>query len=176
MAFPFVEDQEDAFNVGYSDRVRIQNNYVEGGRSPSGCAYLIDAGANVVEVVNNVAFDIGQCGIGVSSGRGHLIEGNRVYSEGSIGEGGNTAIYVWRQGDAACGPVRVADNVAVLIRTGGQMASWWDGGGCSGVKVSRNTWDEKAREKLEPPALHLPRPASIPPLPFATRVISPYSR
>lgn len=168
--------QEDAINVGYSDRVTIQDNIVRGGRSPSGCAYLIDLDAQAVEVRNNLAYDIGQCGIGVSSGRGHIIDGNRVYSEGSIGEGGNVGIYVWNQGGLSCGRITVTNNVAVFVRSGGAMSSWWNGGGCSRVNVSHNTWDEKARQQLAPVVKELAEPASLPPRPAARKADSPYSR
>jgi nitrous oxidase accessory protein NosD len=145
------EGQWDAINVGMSDRVRVEQNYISGGRSQSGCGIVVDVGANSVQMMDNTLVHTGQCGIGIGSGTYHLISGNRIYNHGlDLLNVGNTAIYVWKQYAGACGPVQVVNNTAVTIRPNGQLSSFWDGGGCGPVSQQGNVYDSAAVTALSP--------------------------
>ncbi len=142
-AFP--EDQEDAISLGFTDGVVVSNNYMYGGTSPSGCAYIADVSANEVEFRNNIADWTGQCGIGISSGTDQVVDGNYVLNSYlDDPAAGNTAIYVWKQYPDPCGPVQVTNNVATAIRADGSHAPFWNGGGCDPVTLSGNTFGPAA--------------------------------
>jgi hypothetical protein len=129
----------------------VQSNYIRGGRNHSGCGVVIDQAASDVQILSNTLLHTGQCGIGVGSGTNHVVDGNRIYNHGlDLPNAGNTALYVWNQYPGACGPVRITNNVAVLIRPNGQLSSYWNGGGCDPLTVSGNVFDQAAITILSP--------------------------
>jgi nitrous oxidase accessory protein NosD len=169
------DDQHDAINVGFTDGATVRENYVEGGRSESGCALLVDSSANSVQLLSNTLIDNGQCGIGIGSGTNHVVDGNRIYGDGiDKPKAGNTALYVWKQYAGACGPVRISNNTAVLKRPNGTLSSYWDGGGCGPVTLTNNTFDKAALDALSTVKEKFP-PPPIPPLMHTKRAATPYS-
>jgi len=173
--YALAENQEDAFNFGYSDSDGgiAEDNYITGGHSASGCGLIADIGANGWLFRNNSLLDTGQCGIGISSGTTAVVDGNRVLNRTSVPGAGNTAIYVWNQYAPACGPTVVSNNVASQLRPDGTESGYWNGGGCDPVTESNNTLDAAARALLSPPATQMP-PPPIPPLPFECIAASPF--
>lgn len=139
--YTFAENLEDHFNFWKSDRFEVTDNYFTGGRSPSGCAILIDDTSNSGKVLNNRMYQYGNCGIGVASGTNHTVSGNRLLSTISVAGGANTAIYVWNQYTPACGPVSVTNNQATLVRADGYASAFWDGGGCLPMTNTGNQFD-----------------------------------
>lgn len=174
--------QEDGINFGFTDGAFVQFNYVEGGRSPSGCGILVDASGNSIWIQGNSLRDIGQCGIGVSSGTNNVINNNRVYSVGEVAGGGNTAIYVWNQYPYPCGPTQVTNNVATLIRNGGIQSGYWNGGGCGGPTFEEseaapylNKWNDNAIAEFNNTGYPSSGAMTIPPIPYQNRVSSPWT-
>jgi nitrous oxidase accessory protein NosD len=169
------DGQHDAINIGFTDRATVRENYVSGGRSESGCALLVDSSANSIQLLSNKLVDVGQCGIGIGSGTNHVVDGNRIYSDGlDKPKAGNTALYVWKQYSGACGPVRISNNVAVTKRANGTLSSYWDGGGCGPVTLTNNTFDKAALDALSSFKERFP-PPPIPPLHHTKRAVTPYS-
>jgi hypothetical protein len=173
--FLFPGEQEDSINFGRGSGFTAKQNFVSGGRSKSGCGLIADDAANHVAITWNAVVDSGQCGIGIASGSGQLVEGNRVLNRTPVRDGGNTAIYVWNQyPSVACGPVIIAHNVATEIRKDGSQSGFWNGGGCSPVRMHRNIWNARAEKLLTPPNEKMP-PPEIPPQPKTCVARSPYS-
>jgi len=171
----YPDDQEDSINFGLGESFEAEGNYVTGGESPSGCGIIADDGANRVEMLGNVLVDTGACGIGIASGTHQIAGRNRVINRNPVKGGGNTAVYVWNQyPSVACGPVRVADNVATEVRKDGTQSGYWNGGGCRPVATKRNVWNEQALKQLTPVRKKLP-PPEIPPQPKSCVIESPYS-
>ncbi len=176
-SYAYPEGQSDAFNFGGTDGIFVQSNYITGGQFPSGCGLIADGGANQAQFLNNVVYETGGCGIGIASGTNQVIDGNKIYNHGlNRTDVGNTAMYVWSQYPQACGPVTVKNNISVLIRPDTSFSSWWDGGGCGTTTMSNNTFDQAAINAVSPLATKMAPPASIPPVPYATKVVSPFSR
>jgi IPT/TIG domain/Right handed beta helix region len=169
--YKFAANQEDSINFGQSSGIMVDNNYVEGGQSPSGCGIITDNSANSATFSSNVLVNTGQCGIGIGSGTNQVVSGNQVINRTPVSGGGNTAIYVWKQYSAPCGPVSVDNNIAAEVRSDGTISSFWNGGGCDPVSLSNNTWGQAAVTALTPP----PPPPAIPPQPYACPAPSPYT-
>ncbi len=171
------EGQTEAANFGYTDGAVVTGNYITGGQFVSGCGILADVSANSMQFRNNTVIETGECGIGIASGTNQVVDGNRIYTHGlNSPNAGNTALYVWKQGSSACGPVQVSNNVAVLIRPNGSLSSYWKGAGCDTTSVSGNTWDQGAINMMTPLDSMSPAPASIPPQPYQTKVASPFTK
>jgi hypothetical protein len=174
-AYAYPGDQQDAINFGGADGVVAQFNYVFGGSNPSGCGAVADHGANNARFTSNTLIETGQCGIGVGSGTNVTVEGNLIYGHGlNRTDVGNTALYVWQQYAAPCGPVGVVNNKAVLIRPDGTLSSYWKGPGCDVTTLTANTWDQAAIEELTPVDTKLAPPA-VPPLPYSKPATSPWT-
>jgi hypothetical protein len=170
--YTFAGNQEDSINFGRTTGIMADNNYVEGGKSPSGCGIIADDRADNATFSSNVLVDTGQCGIGIADGRNQVVSGNQVINKNPVPGGGNTAIYVWKQYSAHCGPVSVDSNIAAEVRSDGTISSYWNGGGCNPVSLSNNTWGQAAVDALTPPP---PPPPAIPPQPYACPAPSPYT-
>lgn len=170
----YPEHQEDSLNFGVSNGIVVKNNYVRGGHSASGCGIIADDRADNAQFLNNTLVDTGQCGIGIADGVNAVVDGNRVLNRTPIAGAGNTAIYVWKQYSAPCGPVQVTNNVATEVRSDGTHSGFWDGGGCAPVTASNNTWNAAALPLLEPIDTKYP-PPPIPPKPHACTAVSPYT-
>jgi hypothetical protein len=180
--YKFAEVQEDSINFGafpagpFTTGVVVQNNYITGGHSNSGCGIIADTGANSVQFLTNSIVNSGQCGIGIADGTNQVIDGNKILNTTPVSGGGNTAIYVWKvtSSDPACGPVRISNNVASAIDSSGAANSFWNGGGCGTVTMTNNTFDGPALLALSPASQKLP-PPPIPPQPANCVVASPFS-
>jgi hypothetical protein len=180
--YTFAEDQEDSINFGadpsgaLTNGVVVQNNYVTGGHSNSGCGIIADTGANSVQFLTNTILNSGQCGIGIADGTNQVVNGNKILNTTPVSGGGNTGIYVWKvtASDPACGPVTISNNVVSAVNSSGAANSFWNGGGCGTVTMTNNTLDAAALALLSPAAQKLPPPA-IPPQPANCVIASPYS-
>jgi ASPM-SPD-2-Hydin domain-containing protein/centrosomal CEP192-like protein/parallel beta helix pectate lyase-like protein len=169
----YPEQQEDSINFGYTNGAVVQNNYVTGGHSPSGCGLIADDTANSIHFLSNLLRDTGQCGIGIADGTNQLVDSNKVYNTNPVSGGGNTAIYTWKQYANLCGPTTVSNNIADEIKPDGSHSGFWDGGGCSDT-LSGNIFDQSADALLTPTSTVFATPL-IPPKPKNCVVISPYS-
>jgi hypothetical protein len=173
--YAFPDGQWDAINFGYTDRAVVRNNYIRGGRSHSGCGLIADDSANEMQFLGNTLVETGQCGIGIASGTNHVVDGNRIFNNGlDLPNAGNTALYVWKQYAAACGPVRISNNIAVMRRPNGSYASYWKGGGCDTTTLINNTFDRAAHELLSPIEVNHP-PPPIPPTVYARKPATPFT-
>jgi hypothetical protein len=173
--YKYPDDQEDSINFGRGSSFLAKDNYITGGRSPSGCGLTADDGANDSSFVDNALVDTGGCGIGIASGAEQLVRDNRIINRTPVPGAGNTALYVWSQYKGVkCGPVSVLGNVATEQRKDGEQSGFWNGGGCSPLTLKQNVWNERAMKLLTPPDKKLPPPL-IPPKPSHCVIESPYS-
>ncbi len=170
--YKYAANQEDSINFGQTNGIMVDNNYVEGGQSPSGCGIIADDGANSATFSSNILVNTGQCGIGIADGTNQVVSNNQVINKTPVSGGGNTAIYVWKQYSSACGPVSLSSNIAAEVKSDGSISSYWDGGGCGTPSLSNNTWGQAAVNALTPPP---PPPPAIPPQPYACPAPSPYT-
>ncbi len=170
----YPENQEDSINFGQTSSFTVRDSYIQGGHSDSGCGLIADDTANGAQFLNNTLVDTGQCGIGIADGTKQVIDSNRVLNRTPVAGGGNTAIYVWKQYSAACGPVTISNNIATAVLSRSNYNSYWNGGGCGPVTSTNNTWDAAADTALEPVNTKYPAP-QIPPQPFACAVVSPFT-
>ena len=171
--------QEDAINLiggqtGPTTDITVKENYISGGFSRSGCGVLSDTGVRELRILNNILVDSGQCGIGVASGVDVTITGNRVRNANPIDGGGNAGLYVWSQYKTACRTVLIANNVISSVNTRGADSSYWNGGGCEGVKTTGNVVGESALSQLTPVSIALPPPLA-PPIPYSCAIESPFT-
>jgi hypothetical protein len=174
--YKYAEVQEDSLNFESTDGIMVKGNYIQGGHSPSGCGIISDHGANNAQYLDNVLVDTGECGIGITSGINHVVDGNRILNSTPVEGGGNTAIAVWH-GDPKsprCGAVRVSNNIASEIKPDGRESGFWNGGGCEPVTLSGNVFDRAARSLLTPVDQRLP-PPRVPPKPYGCVALSPFS-
>ena len=171
--YRYAADQEDSINFGFTDGAVARDNYIEGGRSPSGCGLIADEAANNIKFVANKLLNTGQCGIGIADGTNQLVDRNEVYNSTPVPKGGNTAIYTWKQYRYKCGPTTVSNNVADEIRSGGVHSGFFDGGHC-GTTLSGNTFGAAADQRLTPTDTVFPKPL-IPPQPVHCIASSPYT-
>ncbi len=169
----YPEQQEDSINFGYTNGAVVQNNYVTGGHSSSGCGLIADSTANSIHFLSNLVLNTGQCGIGIADGTNQLVDSNKVYNTTPVSGGGNTAIYTWKQYANPCGPTTISNNIADEIKPDGSHSGFWDGGGCS-TALSGNIFDQSADSLLTPTSTVF-APPLIPPKPKNCVVISPYS-
>jgi hypothetical protein len=129
----FSEGQEDSINFYKSTTFVASDNYIEGGHSGSGCGLITDDTANDGQFINNVLYDTGQCGIGISDGTNPQVTGNKILNLNPVSGAGDTALYVWKQYTSACGPTLLDGNIATEIRADGTASGYWNGGGCGPV-------------------------------------------
>jgi hypothetical protein len=175
--YTFPADQSDSMSFGGGvNGITVRNNYISGGFWPYGCGLIAESGSNNVQFLGNTLVDTGQCGIAIEGGTNHVVDRNRILNQTSLLGGGNTAVIVFKldASDATCGPVSFTDNTAYGVKPGGQVSSFWNGGGCSPITSTGNTWDQAAfgaltqsNQKLSPPM--------IPPQPDSCVVASPFS-
>jgi hypothetical protein len=182
--YMYPEAQEDSINIGRNtDSFVIQNNYITGGHSGSGCGAISDDGANHGTFMNNILLNTGQCGIGIASGSNRVI-GNKILNLTPVPTAGNTAIGVWST-RSPCGPTTLDGNISTELKTDGYSSGYWNGGGCDPVSCldgsairSCNTFDYGSRRTayallMADPAVM--RPPLIPPEPKKCVAKSPYS-
>ena len=131
--YAFAAVQEDAINlIGAVTSATVQNNYIRGGLSTSGCGILLESTGSGVQVLNNNLSNTGQCGIGVVSGSSILVDGNQVLNLQPVVGGGNAGLYLWKHYSwLNCTGVTVSNNTVAAINVLGQDTSYWYGGGCT---------------------------------------------
>ncbi len=169
----YAENQEDSINFGLTNGAIVQNNYVTGGHSHSGCGLIADNRANSIRFERNLLLNTGQCGIGIADGINQLVTDNKIYNSTPVPRAGNTAIYVWKQYGSPCGPTVISSNIADMILVNGRHNAYWDGGGC-GADLSNNKFNAAAGPLLTPAINVFPTPL-IPPQPKKCIATSPYT-
>lgn len=175
--FALLPNQSDSMSFGGGvDDVVVRNNYISGGFWSYGCALITEAVSNNIQFLNNTLVDTGQCGIGIEGGTNQVVSGNRILNRTPVTGGANTAIIVFKlhASDPACGPISITNNTAYQVKPGGELASYWNGGGCSPVNLSDNIWDQAAYSALTPAAEKVSAP-KIPPQPSSCVANSSFS-
>jgi Right handed beta helix region len=170
----FSENQEDSINFYHTTTFTAQNNYVVGGHSGSGCGIIFDERANNGQMFGNRLSDTGQCGIGVADGVAPIVNNNKILNSTPLPRAGNTALYVWKQYSARCGPTQVSDNVADEVQADGSHSGYWKGSGCDPVTLKANIFGRTAYDQLYPMKVTNPPPL-VPPIPKNCVARSPYS-
>ena len=190
----------DNLSIYTTRNVDVENNYITGGldatrpgsggaQASSGCGLIADgsdtSAPKGITFKNNTLVNTGQCGIGIATGTNDVVTGNKIINLNPNGSG-NTALYIWKQYKASCGPVLLNGNIASLIRSDGYASGYWNGGGCAlvtcdGVNTNIdncNIFDygshRTAYKLLHPIGTRVPPPL-IPPLPKKCIVKSLYS-
>jgi hypothetical protein len=169
----YAENQEDSINFGVTNGAIVQDNYITGGHSRSGCGLIADNRANNMRFERNLLLDTGQCGIGVAGGTNQLVSSNKIYNSTPVAKGGNTAIYSWKQYAGPCGPTMISNNFADMTLANRRHNAYWDGGGCN-VSLSDNIFNAAADPALTPASNVFPTPL-IPPQPKKCIATSPYT-
>jgi hypothetical protein len=172
--FLYAESTEDSISFGRSDSFVVQNNFIAGGRSASGCGIMLDTYTNGGSVLQNRLLDTGQCGIGVTDGS-HTVSNNRVYNPTPVIGGGNTAVYVAHYGKSSvCGPITMSNNVADELQASGWHSGWWYRGDCGAIPTASDVFGVPADSQLTPLSTVF-TPPLIPPQPKNCVAFSPYS-
>jgi hypothetical protein len=159
---------EDHINMYASRDIRIEGNYLRGGRSRSGCGITLGDGGRDGSGANwtarrNTLVRTGNCGIGIGGGTNAVVDGNRVLDPSLPGGQGNVGIYIWDvYGVGGCAGHTVTNNVVSNRRPEGVYADIYDARTCGPVTMGGNVTGDAARKLLTPEALQLPAPA-IPP-------------
>ena len=132
--------------------LRVVGNHLRnGGPSNSGSGIMLgDGGGGNVIVQGNALVNPGQVGIGVASGTNITVSGNSVYSDALPWS--NVGIYVWNQYGSACDNIQITNNQVNWTAAGGYANPWYNGGGCSNVTESGNTWSADIGPAEEPAA------------------------
>ncbi len=169
----YPESQEDSINFGNTNGAFVENNYITGGHSHSGCGLIADDGANNMRFEGNLLLDTGQCGIGIAGGTNQVVSSNKIYNSTPVPRGGNTAIYAWKQYHGLCGPTVISNNIADMRLSNGRHNAYWDGGGC-GVSLLDNKFGASAEILLTPISTVFPVPL-VPPYPRKCIATSPYT-
>jgi Right handed beta helix region len=173
-SYLFSENQEDSINFYHTTAFTARNNYVVGGHSGSGCGIIFDEQANQGQMIGNRLSDTGQCGIGVSDGLAPVVNNNKILNVTPLPRAGNSALYVWKQYSAPCGPTEVSGNVADEVKPDGSHSGYWKGDGCDPVTLKGNVFAHAAYDELYPMKITNPPPL-IPPIPKNCVTRSPYS-
>jgi len=171
--FLHADATEDSVNFGYSQSFTVQQNFITGGRSLTGCGIIADSYANAGQILKNRLYDTGACGIGLTNGT-HTVSGNSVYNRLPVKGGGNTAIYVAHYGaSGTCGPMTITDNVADSLQIAGSHSGWWYPGGCGAISTITDVFGVAGDAALS--ARSAFTPPLIPPEPKTCVAVSPYS-
>jgi hypothetical protein len=171
--YRYAEATDDAISFGVSDSFTVQNNFITGGHSSSGCGIMADTYANHGQILQNRLYNTGQCGIGLTDGSQTASE-NYVYNLRPVPGAGNSAMYVAHYGQSStCGPMTVTSNVADAIQPGGAHSGWWYPGGCGPISIGSDVFGQRADAQLLSPTSFVP--PLIPPRPKSCVALSPYS-
>jgi len=171
----YPEATQDSINFGFTNDIVARDNFITGGHSKAGCGLIADRGANHGQFLNNELLDTGQCGIGISDGTNHVVDGNKVLSRNPVPGSGNQGIYVWQvHKDRACSSVTVSNNVTFQQKSDGTISGFWKGRGCDPLTFTNNVVGAPAINRLTP-VEKVFSPPLIPPQPKNCVVASPYS-
>jgi hypothetical protein len=172
--FLFAEATVDSISFGMSNSFVVQNNFITGGHSPTGCGITLDTEASAGKILQNRLLDTGQCGIGISDGS-HTVSNNHVYNRIPVVGGGNSALYVAHYGQSAvCGPIVLTDNIADALQPNGGHSGWWTNGSCGPTSIATDILGAAADPQLTPVGTVF-APPLIPPQPKNCVAFSPYS-
>jgi len=179
-SYLYSENQEDSINLYYSSNDTVENNYVEGGHSPSGCGIIEDDSSSTETIANNIVYNTGQCGINVADGTDSEISGNKILNLNLVTGGGNTALMIWKEYTPPCGSVLVSGNTTSEVRSDGYDSGYWDGGGCDPITcdgTQTDVWSCNSfgsyNQLANDAAVKDPPP--IPPMPERCVANSPFS-
>jgi nitrous oxidase accessory protein NosD len=155
---------EDMINVGKSDYALIEDNYMIGGDSPSGCGIIVEGPSSYTTIRDNVLIRTAQCGIGVANADHTLVEKNRVLDTNLVAmgltTGGNIGIYVWRPSDSTnyCYSNTVQNNIVSNRFPDGRYNDLNLSSRCTGTVKRDNITGSTARSYLTPESEKLPPP------------------
>ncbi len=154
---------EDMINVGKSNYFLVEDNYVIGGDSASGCGIIVEGPASYTTIRDNVVIRTAQCGIGVSNSDHTLVESNRVLDTNLVALGltsGNVGIYVWRKSDSTdyCYNNTVQRNIVSNRFPDGKYNDLYLSTRCTNTVKLDNITGSAARSLLTPEADKLPPP------------------
>jgi hypothetical protein len=154
---------EDMINVGKSDYALIQDNYIIGGDSPSGCGIILEGPASFSTVRDNVLIRTAQCGIGIYNADHTIVEDNRVLDTNLASLGlttGNIGIYVWRKADSSnyCYSNTVQRNIVSNRLPDGRYNDLNLSSRCTSTIKRDNILGSAARALLTPEGEKLPPP------------------
>jgi hypothetical protein len=183
------ENQEDAFNFGFTDSINVEDNWITGGHNVAGCGIILDEASNDAVVQRNVLSNTGQCGIGIASGSNHLVSKNKILN---LGSPENVGIYVWSQYPESCEHLTITGNISSVLALASHgcdpytascsFNGYQDFGNCASLTEENNTFDNGLYAPGGGPAFRLLNPMStttppplIPPKPKYCVARSPYS-
>jgi nitrous oxidase accessory protein NosD len=154
---------EDMISIGKSSYALVEDNYVIGGDSASGCGLIVEGPASYTTFRNNVVIRTAQCGIGVSNSDHTLVESNRVLDTNLVSLGltsGNVGIYVWRKSDSTdhCYNNTVQRNIVSNRFPDGTYNDIYLSTRCTNTVKLDNITGSSARTLLTPEAEKLPPP------------------
>ena len=155
---------EDMLSIGKSDYALIEDNYLIGGDSPSGCGIIVEGPSSFTTIRDNVVIRTAQCGIGVANADHTLVEDNRVLDTNLIDlgltSGGNIGIYVWRSSDSSdnCFSNTVQRNIVSNRLPNGKYNDLNLSSRCTSTVKRDNITGSAARSLLTPEGDKLPPP------------------
>jgi nitrous oxidase accessory protein NosD len=156
---------EDMINIGKSNYALIEDNYLVGGDSPSGCGIIVEGPSSFTTIRDNVVIRTAQCGIGVANADHTLVDGNRVLDTNLVAlgltTGGNIGIYVWRKSDSPsyCYSNTVQRNIVSNRFPDGRYNDLNLSSRCTGTVKQDNITGAAARSLLTPESEKLPPPS-----------------
>jgi Right handed beta helix region len=155
---------EDMLSIGKSDYALVEDNYLIGGDSPSGCGIIVEGPSSFTTIRDNVVIRTAQCGIGVANADHTLVEDNRVLDTNLIDlgltTGGNIGIYVWRSADSSdnCFSNTVQRNIVSNRLPNGKYNDLNLSSRCTSTVKRDNITGSAARSLLTPEDDKLPPP------------------
>jgi hypothetical protein len=160
---------EDMISIGKSNYALVEDNYLIGGDSASGCGLIVEGPASYTTFRNNVVIRTAQCGIGIYNSNHTLVESNRVLDTNLVSLGltsGNVGIYVWRKSDSTdyCYNNTVQRNIVSNRFPDGTYNDIYLSTRCTNTVKLDNITGSSARSLLTPEEEKLP-PPPVPPVP-----------
>lgn len=116
-----------------SSPIRILNNKMRGGGSPTGGGIMTgDNGGSYIQVKGNILQDPGQYAIGIASGTNISVVDNLVYAARRAWS--NVGVYIWNQTTSmACNSNEISGNRVNYTHRDGFANPYWNDGNCGGV-------------------------------------------
>ena len=183
------ERQQDAINMGFTDSILVENNWISGGHSSAGCGIVLDEATNGAIVQQNVLSNTGQCGIGVAGGSDHVINQNKILN---LRSPENVGLYIWNQYPELCERLTISNNISSVLASDSDGCDphtqscnyngFSDFGNCASVTDTTNNFDNGTYGPGGGPAFRILYPISstsppplIPPKPKYCVTRSPFS-
>ncbi len=155
---------EDMINIGKSNYALIEDNYLVGGDSASGCGIIVEGPSSFTTIRDNVVIRTAQCGIGVANADHTVVDSNRVLDTNLVAlgltTGGNIGIYVWRKSDSTnyCYNNTVQRNIVSNRFPDGRYNDLNLSSRCTNTIKQDNITGAAARSLLTPESEKLPPP------------------